>query len=89
MNVRYRLRALEDLQLIYDWRARQSPNVAKKIEAAIFAAAEWLGQHPEFGTMTDEAEVRPIFYRVDTQGREFDVLRIMDARRVRDFRQVP
>ena len=57
MNV-YRSRALEDLQVMYDWRARQSPDIAEKTEIAIFASAEWLGQHPELGTMTDEADVR-------------------------------
>jgi plasmid stabilization system protein ParE len=98
MNVRYRDIALEDVQGIYDWRARQSSDIARKIEAAIFAATEWLGEHPELGTMTDEADVRrwpmtdlryTIFYCVDREGAEVDVLRIMDARQIRDLRHVP
>jgi plasmid stabilization system protein ParE len=98
MNVRYRLRALEDVEAIHEWRVRQSADIAEKVEAAVFAAAEWLGEHPELGTMTDEADVRrwpmtdfryTIFYRFDGQAGELDVLRIMDARRVCDLRHVP
>jgi plasmid stabilization system protein ParE len=40
MNVNYRARALEDVHAIYEWRARQSPDVAEKVEAAIFAATD-------------------------------------------------
>ena len=58
MKVRYRTRALEDVAKIYDWRARQSADIARKVEAAIFAAAEWLGEHEKFGAKTDEADVR-------------------------------
>ncbi|MGE0851890.1 MAG: type II toxin-antitoxin system RelE/ParE family toxin [Hyphomicrobiaceae bacterium] len=98
MNVRYRLRALDDVQAIYDWRSRQSTEIAAKIEAAIFAAAEWLGRHPELGTMTDEGDVRrwpmtdfnyTIFYRTDMRVGELDVLRIMDARRIRNLQRLP
>jgi hypothetical protein len=32
--------------------------MAEKVEAAIFAAADWLGAHPNFGSKTDEANVR-------------------------------
>ena len=98
MNVNYRGRALEDVDAIYQWRARQSPDVAEKVEAAIFAAADWLGEHPKFGSKTDEANVRrwpmtdfryTIFYVVDREAKAIDVLRIMDARRVRDLKRVP
>ena len=30
-----------------------------------------------------------IFYRIDWEGEAIDVLRIMDARRVRDLKRVP
>jgi plasmid stabilization system protein ParE len=98
MNVNYRARALEDVHAIYQWRARQSMDVAEKVEAAIFAAADWLGEHPKFGSKTDEANVRrwpmtdfryTIFYVIDREGGMIDVLRIMDARRVRDLKRVP
>src|SRR6266849_5232106 len=58
MNVNYRARALEDVHAIYQWRARQSTDVAEKVETAIFAAADWLGEHLKFGSKTDEANVR-------------------------------
>ena len=98
MNVRYRARALEDVAAIYEWRARQSLDIAEKVEAAIFAAAAWLGDHQKFGTRTDEADVRrwpmtdfryTIFYIIDREADAIDVLRIMDARRVRDLKRVP
>jgi plasmid stabilization system protein ParE len=95
MRVRYRATALEDVDGIYLWRARQSTNVAEKVEAAVLAAAEWLGEHPEFGTMTDQNNVRrwpmtdfryTIFYLIDREVDAIDILRIMDARRVRDLK---
>ncbi len=58
MNLRYRARALEDIDTIYAWRARQSIELAEKVESAIFATVDWLGAHPSFGTKTDEANVR-------------------------------
>ena len=58
MKIRYRARALEDVQAIYNWRVRQSSDIAKKVEATVFAAVGWLGEHPEFGTKTDEPNVR-------------------------------
>ena len=98
MNVNYRARALKDVHAIYQWRARQSTDVAEKVEAAIFAAADWLGEHPKFGSKTDEANVRrwpmtdfryTIFYVIDRNAKAIDVLRIMDARRVRDLMRLP
>ena len=98
MNESYRARALEDVHAIYQWRVRQSTDMAEKVEAAIFAAADWLGEHPKFGSKTDEANVRrwpmtdfryTIFYIVDSEAKAIDVLRIMDARGVRDLKRVP
>ena len=98
MNVRYRARALEDIDRIYEWRARQSADIAEKIEAALFAAGDWLGEHPECGTMTDEVGVRrwpmtdfryTIFYIIDREKETIDILRVMDGRQVRDLSQVP
>lgn len=98
MTVRYRTRALEDVQEIHAWRARQSPELADKIEAAIFAVADWLGEHSKFGSKTDEANVRrwpmtdfryTIFYWLDREGETIDVLRIMPGKQVRNLRRVP
>ena len=98
MKVRYRAQALEDVQGIYEWRARQSAEFAEKVEGAVFAAADWFGEHPEFGSKTDEANVRrwpmtdfryTIFYVIEREADTIEVLRIMDARRVRDLTRVP
>ena len=98
MNVRYRARALQDVDDIYQWLARQSTNVAEKVEAAVIAASEWLGEHPELGTMTDEANVRrwpmpdfryTIFYLIDRDDEAIDVLRVFDGRRVRNLKRLP
>ena len=40
MKLRYRATTLEDMRAIYDWRSRQSPEVAERVEAAIFATVE-------------------------------------------------
>ena len=98
MKVSYRARALEDVHGIYQWRARQSTDMAEKVEAAIFAAADWLGEHSKFGAKTDEANVRrwpmtdfryTLFYNIDWYAEAIDVLRIMDSKRVRDLKRVP
>ena len=98
MKVSYRARALEDVRMIYEWRARQSTDMAEKIEAAIFAAADWLGEHAKFGSKTDEANVRrwpmtdfryTIFYVIDREAEVIDVLRIMAGKQVRNLKRVP
>ena len=98
MTVRYRARALADIQEIHAWRARQGPELADKTEATIFAAADWLGDHSKFGSKTDEPDVRrwamtdlryTIFYWLDREADAIDVLRTIDARRVRDLKTVP
>lgn len=98
MNVRYRARALEDVRAIHEWRARQSTEIAEKIEEAIFAAADWLGEHSKFGTKTDEVDVRrwpmtdfryTIFYVMDRDAEGIDVLRVKDGRQVRNLKRVP
>ena len=96
MSARYRARALADIDAIHAWRARQSPELANRVEAAIFAAADWLDDHPNLGSKTDDPHVRrwpmtdfqyTIFYRMDEVA--IDVLRIMDAGRVRNLKRVP
>jgi plasmid stabilization system protein ParE len=68
------------------------------LRALLFAAADWLGEHPEFGSKTDEVDVRrwpmtdfryTIFYVIEREEDAIEVLRIMDARRVRNLKRVP
>ena len=98
MKISYRARALEDVQAIYDWRARQNSDVAEKVEAAVFAAADWLGEHPEFGAKTDEPNIRrwpmtdfhyTIFYVLERNVEAIEVLRIVDSKRVQNLKRVP
>lgn len=98
MNLRFRATALQDIDAIYTFRARQSLELAERVEAAIFATVDWLGSHPEFGTKTDEQEVRrwpmtdlryTIFYQLNRDENALDVLRIMAGRQVEDLRHAP
>ena len=61
-------------------------------------AGDRLGEHPEFGSKTDEVDVRrwpmtdfryTIFYVIEREEDAIEVLRIMDARRVRNLKRVP
>jgi len=97
MNVRYRAKALEDIAGIYDRLAAHSQEIAEKVEAAVLASADLLGERPMLGVMTDYANVRrwpmpefryAIFYRISTRD-YIDVLRVIDGRRVRNLRRVP
>jgi len=98
MNLRYRATALEDIHAIYTWRSRQSPEIAERVESAIFATVDWLAAHPTLGTKTDEKSVRrwpmtdlryAIFYSIDRDADTLDVLRIVDGRRLRDPKHLP
>ena len=95
--VRYRTRARDDIENIYHRIARDMPRVALRVEDGIRAAAELLASRPELGVATGHRDVRrwpmpdfryTIFYRIST--REYiDVLRVIDARRVRNLKRVP
>jgi plasmid stabilization system protein ParE len=98
MNVRYRARALDDIDGIYEWVARRSVRIAADVEAAILTAAEWLGEHAEMGAITDEPNVRrwpmpefryTIFYLLEREQDRVDILRVLDGRRVRNVGRVP
>jgi toxin ParE1/3/4 len=98
MNVRYIPRAQDDVDEIYESIAATNPDRARRVEHAIRAAAELLGRKPGLGVATGHEDARrwpmpeyayAIFYRIDWEGEAIDVLRIMDARRVRDLKRVP
>jgi plasmid stabilization system protein ParE len=82
---------------IYNWRARQSTEIADRIEAAIFAAADWLSDHSKFGAVTDEAGVRrwpmtdvkyTIFYVINGEATSIDILRVLSGRQVKNLKRV-
>ncbi len=49
MKVRYRQRALADIENIYDYLKERSPRAATEVVARIGSAAEQLGQWPRMG----------------------------------------
>ena len=90
----HRRRMIERPAVVAKAARRPSPLV----EAAIFATGDWLAEHPKFGTETDEADVRrwpmtdfryTFFYKIDWSDDALDVLRVMDARQVRNLKRVP
>ena len=98
MKVRYIPRAQEDVDGIYESIAANNPDRAQRVEHAIQGAAELLGRKPGLGVATGHEDARrwpmpeyayAIFYRIDWEGETIDVLRIIDARRVRNLRWVP
>src|SRR5437879_1568604 len=89
MKVRFRAKALDDIASIFLFRSRRHrPEVAARVEGAIFATTKLLGRHPELGTRTDyKAEVRrwpmaeydyTVFYLIDKGS--LDVLRVLDGK---------
>jgi plasmid stabilization system protein ParE len=95
MRVRFTPAAFEDVAEISQ---AHEARVAARIEDAIFAAADRLGERPELGVATDDEDARrwpmpepgfAIFYRIDWQSDQLEVLRVIDGRRVRDLKHVP
>ena len=95
MRVRLTPAAFEDLTNIAQWH---SPSVAKRIEAAVFAATDRFEKCPELAVATDEEDTRrwpiadegvTIFYRIEWGEKRIDVLRIMDGRQVHNLKRVP
>lgn len=100
MKVRFRAKALDDINGIYRYRLKEhGPEVASRTEAAIFATTAILGRYPEFGRKTDhQTAIRrwpmtkygyAIFYLVDEPDEAIDILRVVDGRRVPHLTRVP
>ncbi len=97
MKVRLREQALEDIRDIHDALALHSERFAARVESAVFDALDIFERYPQFGVPTDEPGVHrwpipdfryTIFYKI-VSDQFIDVLRIIDARRLRDVRRVP
>src|SRR5438309_746056 len=98
MMVRYRSRAQDDIENIYDRIARDNPPAAQRVESAIRGAGELLSRQPELGVAMGHKDARrwpmpdydyAIFYRSDWDENLIDVLRVVDSRQVRNLRRVP
>ena len=98
MMVRYRNRAREVIDELYERIAQGNPSVARRVEDAIRAAGELLAERPELGVATGRRDARrwpmpdhayAIFYHIDWEEDCVEVLRVIDGRRVRNLNRVP
>ena len=98
MMVRYRERARDDIEKIYDRIARDSEASAERVENAICRAVGMLRMEPEMGADMGYEETRrwpmrdykyTIFYRIQWVEEFIDVLRIVDSAGVRNLKRVP
>jgi len=58
MRVRYRSRALADLEDIHRFLAQRSPGGARHVLAAIHAAIDAVAEHPESSPRTSDPTIR-------------------------------
>jgi plasmid stabilization system protein ParE len=95
MRVRLTPVVLEDIAAIYQ---AHNAGFAKRAEDAVFDALDSFATFPQFGVETDEVGVHrwpirefnyTIFYRISWKKEIIEVVRIMDARQVRDLKRVP
>jgi plasmid stabilization system protein ParE len=98
MMVRYRSRAQEDIEHIYDRIARDSESVEEQVENTIRRAVGMLAMEPELGVDLGHQQTRrwpmpeykfTIFYRVDWVSEYIDVVRVVESSRVRNLKRVP
>jgi plasmid stabilization system protein ParE len=84
MNIRYRARALADIESIFQYLNERSPSGARNVLAAIAGAIDSVAAQPEAAPRTSDASVRvkligryryKIFYSV-----EGDVVEIIHVR---------
>jgi toxin ParE1/3/4 len=88
MRVRYTLRALADLEQIYEYFQKRHPAAAQSLKSTIERQIGWLTNFPHMAPATDEPGVREltltrypfkIYYEVE--GEEVRILHIRHARR--------
>jgi addiction module RelE/StbE family toxin len=88
MDIRYSVRARNDLRRIFEYLDERAPKAAHEVRRAIEASVALLADFPLMAPMTDEDDVREltlarypyrIYYRV--RGEELEVLHVRDARR--------
>ena len=98
MKVRYRDRARNDIDAMYARIERDNPEFAQRVENAIKIAGELLAERPELGVATGNEDARrwpmpdqhvTIFYRINWQSDEVDILRVIDGKQVRNLKRVP
>jgi toxin ParE1/3/4 len=58
MKVRYLPRAFADIQAIHSYIAKNSPEAALRVTAAVANSIRGLAEFPDMGQATDDADVR-------------------------------
>lgn len=98
MKVVFAERARQDISDIYDSIATNDRAAAQRVEHAIRADCERLGQFPYASAVTDEPNVRrlplsrypyTIFCRIDAERGIVEIARVIHGARVRDLGQMP
>jgi plasmid stabilization system protein ParE len=98
MMVRFRARAQQDIASIYERIARDSGGAAERVEAAIRGAVDMLCERPELGVDMGHKGARrwpmpeypyTIFYAIYWNDERIEVIRVVDAGRVRNVKRVP
>ena len=93
MKVRYRQRALADIENIYDYLNERSPRAATEIVARIRAAADRLGQWPRMGHLGRAASTYEwvvvgspyiIVYEIDDAADELAIIAVFHGAQDRD-----
>lgn len=93
MKVRYRQRALADIENIYDYLKERSPRAATEVVARIRSAADRLGQWPRMGHLGRVAATCEwvvvstpyvIVYEVDDAADEVAIIAVFHGAQDRD-----
>lgn len=98
MKVVFAERARRDISDIYDSIAKHNPAAAQRVEDAIRADCERLGQFPYASATTDEPNVRrlplsryryTIFCRINEELGVVKIARVIHGARVKDLGTLP
>ncbi len=71
---RFTPRALDDLDDIWDYIAKDSVDAANRVESAIFSACDSLTKHPSLGSRRSEITPLPVRFWVVTRYPNFIVV---------------
>lgn len=71
---RFTPRALDDLDDIWDYIAKDSVDAANRVESAIFSACDSLATHPSLGSRRSEITPLPVRFWVVTRYPNFIVV---------------
>ena len=98
MKVVFAERARQDIADIYDSIAQHNPSAALRVEDAIRAGCEKLGDFPYASLATDEPNVRrlplvrypyTIFYRIHAARGLVEIARVVHSARVKNLGKLP